>query len=93
MVLSTSQLQCIMRILFKYASHTLHARWVSFFDSCEGDMMSLIELQTMASFLWHEHGFIEFYWKFLGLALGFDFKVIKNESDVMKMCMNVPVNM
>ena len=31
---------------------------IDFFDLCEGDRMSLIELKTMAEMLGHEHGSI-----------------------------------
>ena len=31
---------------------------IDFFDLCEGDRMSLIELKTMARMLGHEHGSI-----------------------------------
>ena len=65
---------------------------LDFFDLCEGDRMSLIELKTMARMLGHEHGSIQFYWKLDGSALGSNFRLIKNEPDVIEMCSKVPEN-
>ena len=65
---------------------------IDFFDLCEGDRMSLIELQTMAAMLGQKHGSIEFYWKFPSSTLDSDLRLIKNEVDIMEMCRNVPTN-
>ena len=54
--------------------------------------MSLIELQTMVAMLGKKHGSMEFYWKFPSSALGFDFRLIKSEAEVMVTCKNVPTN-
>ena len=46
----------------------------------------------MATMLGDEHGFIEFYWKFPNFALGYDFRLIKNEVDIIELCRNVFTN-
>ena len=65
---------------------------IDFFDLCESDRMSLIKLRTMTEMLGQKHGSIKFYWKFSSSVLGFDFRLIKNEADVLEMYKNVLAN-
>ena len=41
--------------------HSMQGEIDFFFNLCEGDRISLIELRTMAAMLGHEHGFMQFF--------------------------------
>ncbi|XVF74186.1 hypothetical protein PTKIN_Ptkin13bG0089800 [Pterospermum kingtungense] len=61
---------------------------VDYFDFCDIDRMSYLELVFMVEEIGH-HGSVYFYWRHCNPALRSDMKLIVTENDVLEMCNNL----